>query len=350
MNKDCKDRKPNDIIVVGVNHYETPVHLRERFSVAAVDNNEVLERIAALPNIQECVVLSTCNRTEIYAVADNVVAAISQIENFLLSNKELRSNCNNRWLKLLRSDALLHLFRVASGLESMILGEAQILSQVKNAHQMAVKAGTIGSVLEQAFKSAVVCGKKVRSETEIGWRPVSLSSVAVELGRKILAGSLRGRCALVVGAGEMARLCSQHFLSDRELQDLKIVTRSGNFQSLASCKEKFGSRMDLSCEYEERHNLAANADLVVVATSSPQYVLSHAALKEHMEKNNTGKPLCVIDISVPRNVDPEIASIEGVRLFHADDLSAVVAENKAMRETLLLQADAIVFAELDAFA
>jgi len=128
----------NELIVVGVSHRETPVHVRERFSVSGADNVDVVGKIAALPYIQECVILSTCNRTEVYAVVSNVMAAISEIERFLKAKQQPSGGADNRWFKLLRSDALLHLFRVASGLESMVLGEAQILSQVKNAHQMEV--------------------------------------------------------------------------------------------------------------------------------------------------------------------------------------------------------------------
>ncbi len=340
------DRK-QDIIVVGVNYHSTPVHVRERFSVSTDQKASVAAKIAQLPHITECVVLSTCNRTEVYAVVTDVSGALRTIESFLLANQSSQLGEPARWFKLLRSDAILHLFRVASGLDSMILGEGQILSQVTKSHQIAIKAGTIGPILDRAFRAAVVCGKRVRTETDIAKRPVSVSSAAIDVAKQLLGGRFNGRNVLVVGAGKMASICVKQLLSDRTVREVKVISRSGNYQSLASCKSLYGDRLVFADAISDKHELAANADLVVVATSASEYVLT--APKLQAATTLAGREVCIMDISVPRNVHPEIASINGVRLYHTDDLAESIEKNTAEQEILITQADEIIFAELAEF-
>src|ERR1700733_6139417 len=197
----------NDLIVYGLNYHCCPVAIRERFTIPESCLEHALAGLKRAPHIVEAVVLSTCNRTEVYAVVSDTVAGFKELESFFQSARQIADHqALQANFKLLRGDAALHLMRVASGLDSMVLGEGQIMSQVKAAHQAALRAGTAGTILDGLFKAALNCGKKVRSQTSLGKRAVSISSAAVELTRKLL-GDLNNKNIAVIGAGRMGQIC-----------------------------------------------------------------------------------------------------------------------------------------------
>ncbi len=332
------------LVVCGLNYHSTPLAIRERFTIPESCLSHALRALAGMPHVQEAVVLSTCNRTEVYAVVSSVQAGLQEIESFFLSAQRIADHESLRPnFKLLRDDVALHLFRVAAGLDSMVLGEGQIMSQVKAAHQAALEAATAGTVLDQLFKMALTCGKRVRSETSMSRRAVSVSSAAVELGRNIL-GSLKDKTTLVVGAGRMAQVCVKHLLNESGKGKIILVNRSPErVQSFLRNSLPNRERISSEFSFSDRFQLAAAADLVIVSTSAPGFVLT--AQDFHTSPASSGP--VVIDISVPRNVDPAIAEIAGVRLFNADDLSAIVNRNLAQREALVGEAEQIVFQALD---
>lgn len=332
------------LIVCGLNYHSTPLAIRERFTIPESCLSHALKALAGMPHVDEAVVLSTCNRTEVYAVVSSVQAGLHEIETFFLSAQKIADHESLRPnFKLLRDDVALHLFRVASGLDSMILGEGQIMAQVKAAHQAALKAGTAGAVLDQLFKMGLNCGKRVRSETSMSRRAVSVSSAAVELGRTAL-GRLKDKNTVIVGAGRMAQICLKHLLGEPGSGKIMVLNRTPErVDNLLRNTLPNRERIKTGFSFAERHTLTAAADLVIVATSAPDFVLTAADLKQ---QGVTGNPV-IIDISVPRNVEPEIAGIEGVRLFNADDLSSIVNRNLAEREALVGEAEKIVFQVLD---
>lgn len=334
------------MLVCGLNYHRTPLHIREKFVIPDICLEHALHALAQFPHVQEAVLLSTCNRTEVYAVVTDLRAGMQEIESFFLStqaisdHEKLKPN-----FRLLRDDVVLHLFRVASGLDSLILGEGQILHQVRNAFKAACTAGTTGVILEQLFKLALNCGKRVRSETSMSRRAVSVSSAAVELGREVV-GELANKSVVIIGAGRMGQICAKHILAESGTGPVVMINRTAaKVEQFAGNKLGCASRLHTGLSFAERHELAGQADLVIVATSAYQPILQAA----HLRAVRTDKPLCIVDISVPRNVQPEVAGLEGVSLYYADDLCRIVDRNKQERAALSVEAEAIVLENMDEF-
>lgn len=336
----------NHLVVCGLNYHSSPIAIRERFIIPTSCLKHALHALARMPHIKEAAVVSTCNRTEVYALVSDVQAGLQEIESFFLSTQEVADHGALRPnFKLLREDVVLHLFRVASGLDSMVLGEGQIMAQVKDSHQAALEAGTAGPFLDQLFKTALNCGKRVRTETSMGRRAVSISSAAVELGRELL-GPLAEKNVVVVGAGKMGKVLLKHLLSEGGNGPVVVLNRSvEKLVSLSNGDLPNAHRIKTSFTMDDLPQLAANADVVFVSTSAPQFLLNGKDLLAQKSKSN----LCVIDISVPRNVNPDVAEVEGVKSFHADDLVAIVNKNMAEREALVAEAEDIVFDSLENF-
>lgn len=342
----------NHLVVCGLNYHSAPIAVRERFTIPDSCVKHALEALSRYPHILESAILSTCNRTEVYAVVSDVQAGLKEIENFYQSvqgisdHEKLRPN-----FKLLREDVTLHLLRVAAGLDSMILGEGQIMSQVKDAHRKGLEAKTIGSTLDQLFKLALNCGKRVRSETTMGRRAVSVSSAAIELARELI-DPLDGDVT-VIGAGGMAQLCVKHLLRSKGYARVKVLNRSAKrLEALNDVGFKGGERLSTSDQFDSRHRLAVNSCLTLVATSAPSHLLTYEAFKQERDEaaaQGTLTDCLIIDISVPRNVDPRIGELSGVTLKHADHLASVVTKNMEEREALVEEAEAIVFESLDEF-
>lgn len=333
------------LVVIGLNYHSSPIAIRERFIIPDYCLAHALHALSRLPHIKEAAVLSTCNRTEVYAVVSDLHAGIQQIESFFLSVQSIADHAALKPnFKLLREDVALHLFRVAAGLDSMVLGEGQIMSQVKSAYKAALEAGTNGPMLDQLFKLALETGKRVRTETSMGRRAVSVSSAAVELAREKL-GKLGHKTTVIVGAGRMAKICAKLILNDAGQSPVIMVNRGAErVEQFAQTKLPNAHRFQPKMSFEDRHHLSAAADLVIVSTSAPEFVLQKDKLAVP-----PGKSLVVVDISVPRNVDPEIGTIPGVSLFHSDHLFDIVNTNLAEREALIADAEKIVFQSLNEF-
>ena len=373
----------NDLIVYGLNYHSCPVAIRERFTIPESCLEHALGGLKRLPHIVEAVVLSTCNRTEVYAIVTDAVAGFKELESFFQSARQIADHqALQANFKLLRSDAVLHLMRVASGLDSMVIGEGQIMSQVKAAHQAALRAGTAGATLDVLFKAALNCGKKVRSQTSLGRRAVSISSAAVELTRKLL-GNLQNRSIAVIGAGRMGQICVKLLLTDQNNCSVYVANRSDSkIKALRASNTRHLDRLHIVEDFSKRHEIAARCDAVIVAASASEFLLtpegfcpqlsgergsiastptssSPAAdfqLSQHASSLFVGaddsQPAIttyVVDMSVPRNVDPRVAEIDGISLHNFDDLAAIVKQNMVEREALTKDAEVIIFAALKEF-
>lgn len=334
------------LAVAGINYQSTPISIRERLVIPESCMKHALTALSQLPHLKEAALLSTCNRTEVYAILSDAQEGFREIDSFFASTQRiahhepLRPN-----FKLLREDVALYLFRVAAGLNSMVLGEGQIMAQVKAAHQAALQAQTCGPVLDYLFKQALNCGKRVRSETHMGRRAVSVSSAAIELARKVL-GPLKERTIAVLGAGKMAQICIKLLLSESGQGPIYLLNRSNErIERFLQNKLPNRHRLKVDLDFEDRHKIAQLADLVIVSTSAPHYLLNEHDLftEECLRK------LCIVDISVPRNVEPSVGSHPSVDLYHADDLSTIVNKNLSEREALVKDAEQIVFQTFEQF-
>jgi glutamyl-tRNA reductase len=337
-----------DLVVCGLSYHSVPVAIREQFTIPQSCLKHALEGLKRFPHIKEAAVLSTCNRTEVYAVVSDIQAGWREIDAFFAATQsiadhdELKPN-----FRLLRQDVALHLMRVASGLDSMVLGEGQIMAQVKVAHQEALQAQAAGPILDSLFKFALSCGKRVRSETAMGRRAVSISSAAVELGKSLLGG-FKDKTILVIGVGKMGQICLKHILSDGNAAKVLVTNRTPE-RIDAFCKNSIRNLHLLSpiADFDQRHEAAQLADLIIVASSAPHHVLTHDQWSSVAA--NSSKDVCIIDIGVPRNVEPKLAERENVRLIDFDYLAEVVQLNLAERESLVVDAEKIVFESLRHF-
>jgi glutamyl-tRNA reductase len=336
------------LVVMGINYHSTPLIVRERLLIPESCLSYALAALADMPHLEEAAILSTCNRTEVFAVVNDVHAGLQEIESFFLSCQRVAGHdCLRPNFKLLRDDVALHLFRVAAGLDSLVLGEGQIMAQVKAAHRKAQDAGTAGPVLAQLFQMSLSCGKRVRTQTSLGRRAVSVSSAAVELARETL-GPLAERQALVIGAGRMAQICAKLLLSESGAGQVAMVNRSRQrLENFAANNLSGSEKLNLDGSFENRHELAAGCQLLIVSTGAPDFLITREELARH--RDASAPALCIVDISVPRNVEPAVAQLPGVTLFHIDDLSRVVDKNLAEREALTGEAEKIVFESLADF-
>jgi len=338
----------NHLIVSGINYHSSPIAIRERFSIPDSCVGHALTCLKHFPSIKEAAILSTCNRTEVYAIVDDVNAGLKAIEAFFASVQSVSDHGALRPnFKLLRDDAVLHLLRVAAGLDSMILGEGQIMSQVKAAHQAALESNTAGPILDVIFKLALNCGKRVRSETTLGRKAVSVSSASVELARDLIP-DLKSKSVAVVGMGKMGQICVKHLLSEGG-EGAVIVLNRNKERTQAFLDNKLPNRDKIksSFDFDERAAICAQADLVIVATGAPGFTLTAQDLIKH--RHQTSPKQVIIDIAVPRNVDPQIAEIDGVDLYVADDLAKIVAQNLAHRSALVSEAEEIIYETLESY-
>ena len=324
------------LILFGADYKEQTLAMRERLSIPAECVRFALQRLVALPSIKEAVLLGTCNRFEIYAVTSDLAEGRHQLQSFFTALQQVP---DHQAIKpdyvFAGEEAVEHLFRVTSGLESMVLGEGQIVAQVKEAYRTAVVYQSAGSVLKRLFELALHCGKRVRSETTISRRAVSTAAAAVELaGQKL--GSWRAATVLIIGAGRAGQMCLKQLLSLRGPLDLTVVNRDADKFDQLRFMDRDG-RVKLDQAFASRHSIAAASDVVFVTTSAPAYVLNGAELQEHLVRTS-----CIIDLSVPRNVDPAVGLLAGVDLFTVDDLAGVVRHNLAERAGLSVAAESII--------
>ena len=322
--------------ILGLNYKTAPVEIREKFSVNKDAIHLGLENLDGYENISEAVILSTCNRTEIYAVTST--NDDDGIKNFF--NDLTGGVVENFLYEYEGENCIRHLFNVASSLDSLILGEGQILSQVKDAYTIAKSAGTTSTVLNTLFNKAIAVGKLVRTDTRIAYNSVSISSAAVDLAAKKLDG-LKNRSALIFGAGKMAQLTAQH-LKSRGIE--KIIVANRHYSRAVEMAEKFGAQ---AVAWEDAMTSADNVDLIITSTGAPHYVVKTWQTQQLMTRRE-GRDILFIDIAVPRDVEPEVAQINGVTLYNIDDLESVVESNIKFRQEEAKSAREIVEANVAA--
>jgi len=331
------------VILLGVSHRTAPVELRERLDFASRDLGAAVEALALRPSATESVVLSTCNRSEIYVVSNDPIRAREEVTAFLSEYHELPTAAFTPHLFSHDNEAAVrHLFRVAAGLDSIVVGEPQVLGQVKDAFQAASEHHRTGPMLSKLFHWSFLVGKRVRTETGLGEGAVSVSFAAVALARKIF-GQLNGRRVLVVGAGEISTLTAQHLRANGVGEILVTSRTPAHAETLAASVD------GRSVAWDDLAQGVAVADIVVTATGSQRPIITRAQV-EAVTGRHRRDPLFIIDVAVPRDVEASVGDIEQVFLYNVDDLQSIVQENLSRRSSEVERAEAIVNEELAKFA
>jgi glutamyl-tRNA reductase len=313
------------ILVIGVNYKTAPVEIRERLTFNETDLGEAIKKLQTKKSILENIILSTCNRTEIYAVVDQLHTGRYYIKEFLSEWFGLGQEEFSPFLNYYEEDAAIeHLLKVPCGLTSMILGETQILGQVRTAFLQAQECETTGTVFNHLFKQALTVAKRGHSETEIGANAVSVSYAAVELAKKIF-GSLDHKHVLILGAGKMGELAAQN-LHGSGVRKVTVINRT--FEKAIDLAERFAGQAKMM---EELEGSLVDADILISSTGSKDFVITKETVAK-VVKQRKGKPLFMVDIAVPRDLDPQIAELENVFLYDIDDLEGIVEANLQERK------------------
>jgi glutamyl-tRNA reductase len=323
------------IVVIGLSHHSSPVTVRERFAFAETIIPDALQKIRQAGIVDEAVILSTCNRVEIYASTKlNDHQAAAALEQFLLDHHNYREPLNGEIYSLGEPKSLEHLFKVASGLDSMVLGETEILGQLKKAYELALHHKHTGSRLNKAFQRAFNVAKQIRTETNIQRGSVSVGSVAVELAQKIF-NSLSDRQVMVIGAGETSEKTARALLS-RGAHSI-IVSNRSHERAVALAAELDGRAV----HFDEWANEFSKIDIVISSTAAPHYVLDRAKL-EPLMKLRKNRSLLLIDIAVPRDIEPEVNFLENVYLYNIDDLQAIADDYLKQRRDEIVHCEKII--------
>jgi len=330
------------IIAVGLNYRTAPVEVREQFAFAERDLPEALIQLIQTQSIMECVIVATCNRTELYAVVDRHHLCGHYIRSFMEKWFKLpRQNFTNHLYMYEDEKAIDHLFRVTSGLDSMVIGETQILGQVKTAFQLAQQQKTTGTVFNMLFKQAVTMAKRAHSETSIGESAVSVSYAAVELGKRIF-GQFNKKTVMVIGAGETGELTAKHLYTNGAD---RVVVVNRTYERATQLADKFNG---IAWSMEEAVDKLHEADIIISSTGSNEYVLTRKQVAEAMQRRKA-KPLFMIDIAVPRDLDPSIAAVDNVFLYDIDDLEGIVESNLAHRRQEAAKIESMITEEIEVF-
>ena len=332
----------DSLIALGISHKTAPVALRERLALPEGRAAGILGDLTARPEIHEAVAISTCNRTELYLVAADPVEA----ENLVLSELSRQAGIRptellGRLYSLHGADAVRHLFSVAAGLDSMIVGEAEVQGQVKRAYELALVEGATGPISNRLFRDALGAGKRVRTETALGRSRVSVSTVAVDLARDVL-GELDTKRVLVIGAGENGELTAKA-LAERGVRTVFVANR--RYDRAIGLAQRFGGE---AVRFDDLPAEIVNADIVVACTASPHLIVGADELALVGEQR-AGRPLLLIDIAVPRDIDPRVRDLPGMTLYDMDDLQRTVARNLDVQEAEASRARTIVDDELQRF-
>lgn len=324
------------VALIGCNHRTAPVELRERISFTPQQALQAADELRELGILEEAVVLSTCNRSELYGVpGDTHPTPAEAMEDYFRSFHHIPSaDLAGRIYRWAGPDAVRHLFRVAAGIDSMMLGEAEILGQLRTAYSQALDHGATGPVLNRVFQGALEVGKRVRSETEVGARPMSVALAGVKLAERVF-GNLKGHSALILGAGNVAEQVIE-CLRNRGIGSLRVVNRS--FDRAAELAKKVGGE---AVAWESLESVLGLPDILVTSVSSASPVLSRELLERAIAARS-GRPVFVVDLAVPRNVAPEAAGLYNLYLYNIDDLGEIVEQNKKAREAEIPRAEAII--------
>ena len=329
------------LAVIGLNFRTSSVAVRERFWISPDRRSEALLQLVRSEGIEEIIVLATCNRTEFIIWASDVPTAANSVLRFLTQEFQLKLSEWSHFYRLMDDVALTHIFRVPSSLDSMVLGEPEITGQVKDAWALAQQTGTTGRFLDAVMQKAMTVSKRVRTETAIGTSAVSVPYASVQLSREVL-GDLTGREVLLIGAGKMSDLAA-HYLMKAGASHVKVMNRTvARGEELAA---KLGAT---PVSFEDRLHHLKKADIVVSSTSCPHTILSREEA-ENIAKERKHKPMVMIDIAVPRDIDPAVREVEGIHLFDMDHLEQVVQRNASGRQAAAEEADKIVRAEVQGF-
>ncbi len=331
------------LTVVGLSHKTAPVAIREQLTFPSHVQADALSLLCAKDEVAEAVIVSTCNRTEIYAVTRDACDGFQVVADFMAEYRDLDKFDLRRYLYHRQDMAMVHhLFRVVSSLESMVLGEAQILGQVKEAYEHSFNNDTTDRILNKLFRNAFEVGKRVRTETGIGENAVSISYAAVELAKRVF-DTLEGRTILVVGAGKMSELTAKHLVS----QGVKsVLVANRTYDRAVELAEKFNGE---AIRYDDLFSRMADADIVISSTAATGCVITRDQVAQ-ARAGRRGRPLFLIDIAMPRDIEPAVNELDDVYLYDIDDLSGVVDSNLEEREREAVRAEAIVSEEMSAFS
>lgn len=331
-----------NLVLIGVNHTTAPVEVRERLAIPAGRLADAIRSLVHHPGIREGIILSTCNRVELLTVQENGSTTQANLLQFLQDYFAVPpSSIAPHLYEYREREAVRHLFRVASSLDSMVVGEPQILGQVKESYTVARELGAVSNSLDPLIQRAFTVAKKIRSETQIGSSSVSIASVAVDLARKIF-GSLQGKTVLLVGAGKMSELAARHLIQQGASN---ILVTNRTFERAERIARQFNGQ---AIAFEALYEQAARADIVITSTGAPQklFYRSHGQQFLHSRRN---RPMFFIDIAVPRDIDPKMNEIEGCFVYDIDDLQQVAAANLADRSREAAAAETIVTQEVEKY-
>lgn len=332
-----------NIVLIGLSHKTAPIEVRERLSFGEPRIADALSTLVDQETVDEGVIVSTCNRVELLASAPaGAQRGIERLTDFLCDFHHLPlNNINGHLYRHVDTAAIKHIFRVASSLDSMVVGESQILGQIKQAYQQAINAGTVGRVLSQLMHRTLSVAKRIRTETAISQKPVSISSVAVELATRVF-GELSDNTVMLVGAGEMGELAARNLM---EAGAGKLVVTNRTPEKAEAVARQLGVK---AIDFDTFYDALPSTDIVICSTGATDYVIRPAETRQALKSRRKG-PVLFIDISVPRNIDPAVAGVDNTFLFDIDDLENVVKSNIREREQEARSAEAIIEAEVQLF-
>jgi glutamyl-tRNA reductase len=324
------------VALIGCNHRTASVELRERVSFTRQQALDAADELRKQGILEEAVVLSTCNRSELYGVPGESGAALTEaMEEFFTSFHGLnRADLDGKFYRWTGRDAVLHLYRVAAGIDSMMLGEAEILGQLRTAYNLALEHGATGPVLNRVFQGALEVGKRVRAETEVGARPMSVALAGVKLAERVF-GNLKGHVALIIGAGAVAEQVVEQ-LRSRGIGKLEVVNRS--FDRAADLAARFNGN---AVPWDALEKVLSEPDILITSAGGSGPILSRKMLERAIEKRN-GRPVFVIDLGVPRNVESSASGLYNLYLYNIDDLGEVVEQNKKAREAEIPRVETLI--------
>jgi glutamyl-tRNA reductase len=331
------------VALIGCNHLTAPVELRERIIFSTQQALQAADELRHQGILEEAVVISTCNRSELYGVPGDLAASATEaMEEYFTSFHQIpRSELHGRLYRWSGPEAVRHLYRVAAGLDSMLLGEAEILGQLRSAYNQALDHGATGPILNRMFQGALEVGKRVRSETEVGARPMSVALAGVKLAERVF-GNLKGHSALILGAGAVAEQVVEHMRA-RGIGNLRVVNRS--FDRAAELAQRVGGE---AVAWDSLETELGLPDILVTSVAANGPILTRSILERALAARS-GRSMFVVDLAVPRNVAEDAAGLYNLYLYNIDDLGEIVAQNKKARESEIPRVEAIISEHIDKF-